>query len=350
LPRDREYGHCRLLWECDNEAMNDQPTKSTMKAAVCEQYGPPEVVTVRSVPKPVRAADEVLIKVRATTVNSGDARMRGGKFPRGMNLIVRPMIGLKGPRKKVLGFYAAGEVEAVGSSVTRFRLGDRVVGSHGFKFGCHAEYLVVSEAGLIAKIPAKLSFQDAVALCFGGVTALYFFRLGKLARGESILINGASGAVGTISVELAKHLGANVTGVCSSANVELVKRLGAKRVIDYTHTDFTRADERYDLIMDTHGNSPYSKIGRLLKPGGRFLMVVGDLGQMVSGMGRKNVVSGSERDAKLHLGSIEKLLELAAAGSIHPVIGTVLPFEQIAEAYRLVDSGHKVGNVVLLQS
>jgi NADPH:quinone reductase-like Zn-dependent oxidoreductase len=330
--------------------MTEQTAKPTMKAAVCEQYGPPEVVRILSVPKPVPAADEVLIKVRATTVNSGDARMRGGNFPRGMNLLARPMIGLRGPRQRVLGFYAAGEVEAAGSSVSRFRPGDRVVGSYGFKFGCHAEYLVVSEQGMIAKIPEKLSYQDAVALCFGGVTALYFFRLGKLARGESILINGASGAVGTMSVELAKNLGANVTGVCSTANVKLVKKLGAGHVIDYAQTDFTRADERYDVIMDTHGNAPYSKVKRLLKPGGRYLMVIGNLGQMVSGMGRKNVVAGSERDDQKHLESIEKLLELAAAGTIHPVVAAALPFEKITEAYRLVDSGHKVGSVVLLLS
>lgn len=327
--------------------MTEPATKSTMKAAVCEQYGPPAVVQIQNVPKPVPAANEVLIRVRATTVNSGDARMRSGKFPRGMNLIVKPAIGLRGPRQRVLGFYAAGEVEAVGTAVSRFKPGDRVVGSHGFKFGCHAEYLLASEQGIIAKIPTKLSYQDAVALCFGGTTALYFFRLGKLARGDSILINGASGAVGTLSVELAKYLGANVTGVCSGGNVKLVKSLGADRVIDYTQTDFTRADEQYDVIMDTHGNAPLSRVKGLLKPGGRFLMVIGDLGQMVLGAVQKNVVSGSERGDQKHLESIEKLLELAAAGVIHPVLGAVLPFEQITEAYRLVDTGHKVGSVVL---
>jgi NADPH:quinone reductase-like Zn-dependent oxidoreductase len=325
----------------------NSPNQETMKAAVVDRYGPPEVAKIERVPKPVAADDELLIRVHATTVNSGDARMRAGKFPRGLNAFVKATQGLRGPKQRILGFSAAGEVEAVGRAVTRFEPGDRVVASHGFKFGCHAEYMVAPETGLVAKIPDSLSYQDAASILFGGATALYFFRLGKLKRGESILINGASGAVGTIAVELAKQAGAIVTGVCGSSNVALVKSLGADHVIDYTKQDFSSGDERYDLVMDTQGNVPYAKAKRLLKPGGRFLMVVGDLFQMAAGFPRKDTVLGTENDDQAHLASWQQLLDLARQGAIKPVTGRVLPFEQIEEAYRLVDSGHKVGSVAL---
>jgi NADPH:quinone reductase-like Zn-dependent oxidoreductase len=257
------------------------------------------------------------------------------------------MIGVRGPRRRILGFYAAGEVAAVGAEVTRFKPGDRVVGSHGFKFGCHAEYVVVAEDGLIAKIPDNLGYPEAVGLCFGGVTALYFFRLGKLGRGEKILINGAAGAVGSMAVQLAKQMGDEVTGVCSGPNVKVVKSLGADEVVDYTLEDFTHRAERYDLIMDTHGNTPYSKVKRVLKPGGRFLMVIGDLAQMVAGARHRNVIAGSENDNGMHLKSLVRLMNLAEAGQIRSV-GATMPFHKIVEAYRLVDSGHKIGNVVLV--
>ena len=215
-----------------------------MKAAVCERYGPPEVVQVREVPKPVPADGEVLVKAFATTVNSGDARVRALRVPRGLGVAMRLKLGLTKPKQPVLGFEMAGQVEAVGSAVTRFQPGDRVVASRGFDFGCHAEYVTVAERGDIAKIPDALSYQDAVALCFGGTTSLVFFRLGKLAAGETVLINGASGAVGTLAVQLAKHLGAEVTAVCSAANAELVSGLGADHVIDYRTEDFTRNGRR----------------------------------------------------------------------------------------------------------
>ena len=192
-----------------------------MKAAVCERYGPPEVVQIRDVPKPVPADGEVLVQAFATTVNSGDSRVRALRVPRGLGLLMRLKLGVTKPKNSVLGFELAGQVEAVGSAVTTFQVGDRVILSRGFDFGCHAEYVTVAEQGAIAKIPDSMSYQDAVALCFGGTTAITFFRLGKLVAGEALLINGASGAVGTIAVQLAKHLGAEVTGVCSGANAEL---------------------------------------------------------------------------------------------------------------------------------
>jgi NADPH:quinone reductase-like Zn-dependent oxidoreductase len=315
-----------------------------MKAAVCERYGPPEVVQIREVPTPAPADREVLLQAFATTVNSGDARLRGLRVPRGMSLPVRLSVGVTKPRRPVLGFEVAGRVEAVGEAVMSFQPGDRVVASRGFKLGCHAEFVTVDEQGAIAKIPEDLSYQDAVSLCFGGATALNFFRLGKLASGETVLINGASGAVGAMAVQLAKHTGAEVTAVCSAANADLVRSLGADHVIDYTAEDFTRSGQRYDVIMDNHGNAPYARVKGSLEPGGRFLMVIGDLWQMLAATRQKAVVSGT---APITADDYRTLMSLAERGELKPVIDSVLPFAQIVEAHRRVDSGHKVGSVVL---
>ena len=318
-----------------------------MKAAVCERYGPPEVVQIRDVPKPVPAADEVLIKALATTVNSGDTRVRALRVPRGLTLAMRLKLGFTKPKQPILGFEVAGQVEAVGSAVTRFQPGDRVIGSRGFDFGGHAEYVAVAEQGAIAKIPESLSYQDAVALCFGGTTALKFFEKGKLGPGDTVLINGASGAVGTMAVQLAKHAGAEVTGVCSGAHAQLVRDIGADHVIDYTTADFTRNAERYDVIMDTHGNAPYSRIKGSLKPGGRFLLVIGGLSQMIAASWQKATVTVGESDNGFTSDCYQTLMSLAEQGALKPVIDSVLPFERIADAHRLVDGGHKVGSVVL---
>ncbi len=318
-----------------------------MKAAVCERYGPPEVVQVREVPKPVPADGEVLIQAFATTVNSGDTRVRALRVPRGLRLLMRLKLGFAKPKQSILGFELAGQVEAVGSAVTLFRVGDRVIVSRGFDFGCHAEYVTVAEQGAIAKIPDNMSYQDAVALCFGGTTALTFFRLGKLAAGEAVLINGASGAVGTMAVQLAKHLGAEVTGVCSGANAELVRGLGADHVIDYKTEDFTGNGQRYDVIMDNHGNAPYARVKASLKPGGRFLMVIGNLWQMLAASRQKATISASTKDSAMTADGYRNLMSLAEQGVLKPVIDTVLPFAQIVEAHRRVDGGHKVGSVVL---
>jgi len=318
-----------------------------MKAAVCERYGPPEVVEIREVPTPVPADGEVLVKALATTVNSGDTRVRALRVPRGLRLPMRLKLGLTKPKQPILGFEMAGQVEAVGRAVTGFQPGDRVVASRGFDFGCHAEHVTVADQGAIARIPENLSYQDAVALCFGGTTALSFFRLGKLGPGETVLINGASGAVGTMAVQLAKHLGAEVTAVCSGANAELVRCLGADHVIDYTTEDFTRNGQRYDVIMDNHGNAPYARVKGSLKPGGRFLMVIGNLWQMLAASRQKAVISGSESDSSMTADGYRTLMSLAETGVLKPVIDSVLSFRQIVEAHRRVDGGHKVGSVVL---
>jgi NADPH:quinone reductase-like Zn-dependent oxidoreductase len=315
-----------------------------MKAAVCERYGPAEVVQIRELPKPVPADREVLVKSAATTVNSGDARLRALRVPRGMGLPVRLSVGVTRPRKPVLGLDVAGRVEAVGEAVTSFRPGDRVVASRGFDLGCHAEFVAVDEQGPIAEIPEPVSYQDAVSLCFGGATALDFFRRGKLATGETVLINGASGAVGIMAVQLAKHTGTEVTAVCSGGNADLVRRLGADHVIDYTAEDFTRNGRRYDVIMDTHGNAPFARVKGSLEPGGRFLMVIGDLWQMLAGTWQAAVVGGTASFSADHY---RTLMALAERGELTPVIDSVLPFAQIAEAHRRVDGGHKVGSVVV---
>lgn len=315
-----------------------------MKAAVIERYGPPEVVRIKDVPTPVPADDEVLVESHAVTVNSGDARVRALRVPRGVSPLMRLRLGFRGPRQPVMGFEVAGRVEAVGSAVTAFAPGDRVVASRGFKFGCHAEHVVVAEDGLIARIPDSLGYEDAVALCFGGTTALIFFGMGKLAEGETLLVNGASGAVGTMAVQIAKHLGAEVTGVCSGANSELVKSLGADHVVDYTVEDFTRNGRRYDVIMDNHGNAPYSRVKGSLAPGGRFLQVIADLPQMIAAAWQKPVVGGSP---EVTVDLFRTLMSLGESGELKPVVDTVLPFSQIVEAYRRVDTDHKVGSVVL---
>jgi NADPH:quinone reductase-like Zn-dependent oxidoreductase len=315
-----------------------------MRAAVCERYGPPEVVRISNVPTPVPAEGEVLVKAFATTVNSGDARLRAMRVPRGLSLPVRLTSGITKPRKPILGFEMAGKVEAVGTGATEFQPGDRVVASRGFDFGCHAEYATVGEKGEIAEIPNGMSYRDAVALSFGGTTALDFFERGKLAAGETVLINGAAGAVGVMAVQLAKHLGAEVTAVCSAANGELVRSLGADHVIDYAAEDFTGNGRRYDVIMDNHGNAPYKRIKGSLEPGGRFLMVIGDLRQMLAAARQKATIGGT---AKVTAERYRTLMSLAESGVLRPVIDSVMPFEEIVEAHRRVDSGHKVGSLVL---
>jgi NADPH:quinone reductase-like Zn-dependent oxidoreductase len=317
-----------------------------VKAAICTAYGPPEVVRIDEVPTPAPGEGEVLVKAAAATVNSGDARLRALNVPRGMRVPVRLRMGLTKLRQPILGFEMAGRIEAVGAGVDDLQPGERVIASRGFGFGCHAEFAVVSAQGCLVRIPDRLGDQDAVALCFGGSTAAYFLERGKLAAGESVLINGASGAVGTMAVQLAKHTGAEVTAVCSAANADLVRSLGADHVIDYGAEDFTRNGRRYDVIMDTHGNAPYKRIKDSLAPGGRFLMVVGDLVQTVAATRQKATIAGTPNDEAI-AASYRTLLGLAEQGAIKAVIDEVLPFTRIVDAYRRVDSGRKVGSLVL---
>lgn len=314
-----------------------------MDAAVCERYGPPEVVRVDDVPRPVPADDEVLVRTGATTVDTADARMRAMRVPRGLGPLVRLQFGVRRPRQPVFGLVVAGRVEEVGAAVNEVKAGDRVVGTRGFAYGCHAAEVAVA-ADALAAIPDTLTDADAAALCFGGVTAVHFLRSGGLAAGESILINGASGAVGTMAVQLAKHMGAEVTAVCSGGNAELVRRLGADHVIDHTREDFTRSGRRYDVVMDNHGNAPYRRVRGSLAEGGRVLMVIVDVRSMARGAVQKAIVGGG---APFDGDAFRGVMDLAAQGVLRPVVDRVLPFGQVVEAHRVVDSGHKVGSVVL---
>lgn len=320
-----------------------------MKAIVYERYGSPDVLELREVAKPTPRDHEVLIKIHATTVTSGDWRARSLDVPVGFGLISRLFFGVFRPRQPILGTECSGEIEAVGKDVKRFKVGDRVFAFSGAGMGCHAEYKCMPENGAVALKPANLTYEEAAALSFGGTTALDFFRRGKLQTGEKVLVNGASGGVGTAAVQLAKHFGAYVTGVCSTPNVERVRSLGANYVIDYTKEDFTKNGETYDVIVDTAGTAPFPRSKGSLKEGGRLLLVIGGLPDMlqipwVPMTGRKKIIAGP---APGRAEDLRFLAELAQAGKFKPVIDRRYPFEQIAEAHRYVDTGHKKGNVII---
>jgi NADPH:quinone reductase-like Zn-dependent oxidoreductase len=320
-----------------------------MKAVVYEKYGPPEVLHFKEVPKPTPKDDEVLIKTRATTVTAGDWRVRSLEVPAGFGLMARLALGVFRPRQPILGSELAGEVEAVGNAVRKFKVGDPVFAFADLGMGCHVEYKCFAEDGLVARKPPNLTFHEAAAMCFGGCTALQFFKRGNLRQGDSVLINGASGGVGTASVQIARHLGAEVTGVCSTANVELVRSLGAARVIDYTREDFTRNGVTYDLIVDTAGTAPFPRSKGSLKPGGRLLQVLGGLADLlrvpwVSLTSDKKIIAGTTSS---HADDLQLLARLAEAGEYRPVIDRCYPFEQIVDAHRYVDAGHKKGNVIV---
>lgn len=320
-----------------------------MKAIVYERYGSPEVLELKEVAKPTPKDDEVLIKTYATTVTTGDWRVRSLNVPVGFGLISRLVFGVSRPRQPILGTELAGEIESVGKDVSKFKVGDQVFAFSGAGMGCHAEYKCMPEDGAVALKPANLTYDEAAAISFGGTTALNFFRRGKLQSGEKVLVNGASGGVGTAAVQLAKHFGADVTGVCSAANVELVRSLGANHVIDYTKEDFTRNGETYDVIVDIAGTAPFSRSKGSLKEDGRLLLVLGGLPDMlqipwIALTSSKRVIAGpaAERAEDLRF-----LAKLAEAGEFKPVIERRYPFEQIVEAHRYVDTGHKKGNVVI---
>jgi NADPH:quinone reductase-like Zn-dependent oxidoreductase len=320
-----------------------------MKAAVYDKYGPPDVVRLVEVPKPTPNANEILIRVRATTVSSADWRARSLEVPAGFGFMVRLFFGISRPRQPILGTELAGDVESAGERVTKFKAGDQVFAFCGAGLGCHAEYRCVPENAAVARKPSNLSYDEAAALSFGGTTALAFFRKAKIQRGEQLLVNGASGAVGVAAVQLARHFGAHVTGVCSAANAELVKSLGARRVIDYTKEDFTKNGETYDIIVDTAGTAPFARSRASLTERGRLLLVLGTLSDLlqvpwVSMTSRKTLIAGPqpERPEDVHF-----LADLAAKTEFKPVIDRRYPFEQIAEAHRYVDTGRKKGSVVV---
>jgi NADPH:quinone reductase-like Zn-dependent oxidoreductase len=326
-----------------------------VKAFTYARFGPPEVLELKEVPKPVPGDHDVLVRVRATTVTSGDWRVRSLDVPRGFGLLARLALGFTRPRQPILGTELSGEIEAIGKAVTRFKVGDAVFGFTGMRMGCHAEYRCLPEEGhgrkdeAVALEPANLSHEEAAALSFGGTTALSFLRKAKLQRGEHVLVVGASGGVGTAAVQLARHLGARVTGVCSTANLELVRSLGAERVIDHTKEDFTRSGERYDVIVDTTGTAPFSRCAGSLSEGGRLLGILGSLPELlrapwVALTSTKKVIAGN---ASWGVEDLRFLASLAEAGQYRPVIDRRFRFEEMVEAHRHVDAGHKRGNVVV---
>ncbi len=308
-----------------------------MRAAVVAGYGPPDVVRVAEVPAPVPKAGEVLVRVVATAVTAGDARIRGGRFPRGFGLPARLALGLRRPRRPVLGVVFSGVVEAVGAGVADFGPGDEVSGMTGARMGAHAELVAVPAVRAVRK-PAEVSHEDAAGVLFGGTTALHFLR-DRVARGRSVLVNGASGAIGTNAVQLAKHLGATVTAVTSGANTALVTGLGAHRVIDYTAREI---DGLYDVVLDTVGTLSPATGRRLLADGGVLLLAAANLAETV--VPRRWVKAGV---APERAEDVAFLLERVAKGELTVVIDEVVGLDGIVAAHRRVDSGRKTGNLVL---
>lgn len=315
-----------------------------MKAAVYMQYGPPDVLQIRDVPKPVPKENEMLLRIKSTAVNSGDIRLRKAD-----PFAVRFFFGLMKPKINILGSVFSGEVETVGSQVKHFKAGDQVFGHTNMRFGAFAEYICLSEDGSLALKPALISHEEAAAIPFGGVTALHFIRKAMIKPGQKVLISGASGAVGTAAVQLAKSFGANVTAVCSTANIDLVKSIGADNAIDYTKEDFTQNGEIYELIFDTVNTIPVSRSLRSLAKNGIMILSAAGMSEMLQGLwvsktSNKKVLTGviSHKAADIIF-----LKELIEAGKYKAVIDRVYPLEQIALAHAYVEGGHKKGNVII---
>jgi len=324
-----------------------------MRAAVHTSYGPPDVVRIAEVDKPTPKNHQVLVKVHATTVNRTDSGFRAGK-----PLIVRLFTGLIRPKVTVLGNEFAGEIEAVGRDVTSFLVGDRVFGysglQHGSRFGAHAEYLAMPEDGSLATMPANLTYEQAAPSTEGAHYALTMIRTAKIQRGHDVLVYGATGAIGSAAVQLLKSLGAQVTAVCDTEHLELVRGLGADRVIDYTVEDFTKDAQRYEVVLDAVGKSSFFRCRRLLKPGGSYLssdggplnqnLVLVLISPLVGVFGGKKVLFRVPRDDQEMVRYFKELIE---SGAFKPLIDRRYRLDQIVEAYRYVETGQKIGNVVI---
>ena len=328
----------------------DAPARvTTMRAGVARRFGPPEVVQIEPVAVPAPAADEVLVRVYASTVSIADHRLRAKDLPKGLGLFGLFALGFFRPRRKILGMEASGVVASVGADVTEFAPGDEVIVMNGGKFGCHAEYVTARAEGAVARKPRGMSHTDAASLVFGGFTAVSFLNRVALGSDTAVLVNGASGAVGSAAVQLAAHAGARVTAVTSGRNADLVRSLGAQRVIDYTQDDFAVGDERYDVIVECVGNAPFDRVRGILRPGGALLLVIADLRGMLAARGQSRrsgllvTQSGSGAEASV----MQDLVARAEAGAIRPVIDRTYDLDDLVEAHRYVDTGRKRGSVVV---
>lgn len=300
-----------------------------MRAVVCTRYGPPEVLQLKDVPKPIPRAGEVCIKIFATAVTASDSIVRSFNVPPRLKLPMGAVLGFGKPRNPILGLVLAGEVESLGGKVSRFKPGNPVYAFTAFRFGAYAEYKCLPEKAILGLKPSNVTYEEAAAIPYGGMLALHFLKKANIEGRRSVLVYGASGAIGTSAVQLAKYFGADVTGVCSTANLDLVKSLGADTVIDYTREDFTRNGSRYDLIFNAVGK----RKARLhaegsLTPGGRHITV-------------------DDGTPRLHREELAFLTGLVEAGRLRPVIDRRYPLEQMVDAHRYVDQGHKKGNVVI---
>lgn len=313
-----------------------------MRAAVGREYGAPEVVRIEEVEDPVAGPGQVVVRVRAAEVTSGDARVRGARFPRGFALVARLAFGVRRPRNPIRGLAFSGEVEVVGAGVTGLAVGDRVAGLGGGT-GTHAELVAIDAARVVA-VPTQVTHEEAAGALFGGVTALVFLRdKAHLAAGARVLVNGASGAVGLAAVQIARHFGAEVTGVCSAGNAELVRSLGAAAVVDYAVTPLESLAASYDVIVDTVGSLPARAWRRLLTPEGVVCLVVAGFGDTLRARGR--IKAGVATPTAETCATV---LELVRTGELCVVLDEVLPLDRIVQAHARVDSGHKVGAVVVV--
>jgi len=320
-----------------------------MKAIECIKYGSPDVLQLKEVEKPIPKDNEVLIRIYATTVRAGDCELRRFKFPIWMSLLARMGFGFRGPRKKILGMELAGEIEAVGKDVNLFRKGDQVFAVTGFGLGAYAEYKCLPEDGVLAIKPVNMTYEEAAPVPSGGLEALHFVRKGNIQSGQKVLIIGAGGTIGTFAVQIAKNFGAEVIGVDSTGKLDMLRSIGADHVIDYTKEDFTKSGETYDVIFDTVGKSSFSGSINSLNQNGRYLLANPGLSEMARGRwlsmtSSKKVIFGT---ASMKPEDLIFLKELIEAGKLKPVIDRTYPLEQIVEAHRYVEKGHKKGNVVI---